>query len=246
MALSKTKAFVLKKIDFRETSVIVRFFSQDFGKISCLFKGIRTEPKKFASTLEPFSLNEVIFYQGTKNELHIASQSDAIDSYQLLRCDLSKVQAATSMLSLVDSLMQPQQAHEPTFFLLKECLDRLEKEPDWEKLVYIFKIKILSCSGFQPHIDSCVSCSAQIGYSQRAYFSSAYGGLLCQKCLSAEKTARPMYRGTLASLQFIQKSNLDEALRLGFNTVIRKELSSLLNTFLQYHLEKELKAFSYV
>lgn len=246
MAICKTQAFILKKSDFRETSFIVRFFSCDFGKISCLFKGVRDEPHKIASTLEPFSLNEVIFYQGAKNELHIASQCDTVDNCDKLRSDLHKVQAALNMLGLVDALMQPEEVNSAVFSLLRDCLGFLVQERDYEKLLCIFKIKILSLSGFQPHIDSCVSCSSAVDYNQRAYFSSARGGLLCQKCSALDKSSRPVYRGTIASLQFIQKNNLQESFRLGLNTIIRKELSSLLDIFLRYHLEKELKSFACV
>ena len=63
MPIHKTDAIVLNKRDFRETSLIVDLFSRDFGRLCGLLKGIRTEPEKFASTLEPFSHNEIIFYR---------------------------------------------------------------------------------------------------------------------------------------------------------------------------------------
>lgn len=241
MSLSRSKAFVLKKIEFRETSLIVRFFSLDFGKVSCLFKGIRTEPEKFASKLELFSLNEVIFYKSTKNELNLASQCDCIDNFDSLRADANKIYTISSMLELVDSLMQPEDTSEATFSLLENCLRCLSKGEDIQKMLLIFKIKMLSLSGFEPRIDSCVICSAGIDYSQKAYFSSRIGGLVCQKCLSRDRAARLIFRGTLASLNFIQKNDLENNLRLGLNTLIKKELSSLLTTFLDYHLEKKLK-----
>ncbi|MEW6009520.1 MAG: DNA repair protein RecO [Candidatus Omnitrophota bacterium] len=245
MSICKTQAFVLKKFDFGETSLIVRFFSKDFGKINCLFKGIRSDAKKFASTLELFSLNDVIFYKSNKNELNVASQCDLLDSFANLRFGLNKLNTATSLISLIDGLMQPHEANIPIFSLLKESLAALKQEQDCEKLLLIFQIKLLSLSGFEPRIDSCVICSNHIEYTQRAYFSSAKGGLLCQKCLPAIKTSRSVYRGTVASLNFIQKNNLAEALRLGLNNIIRKEISSLLATFFAYHLEQQPKSLAY-
>lgn len=245
MSICKTQALVLKKFDFGETSLIVRFFSQDFGKINCLFKGIRKDPKKFASSLELFSLNEVIFYKSNKNELNLASQCDLLDSFAPLRSGLNKMNSATAIISLIDSLMQAEEINTQIFSLLKESLVCLGKEQDWEKLLFIFQIKLLALSGFQPRIDSCVICSNHIEYTQRAYFSAAKGGLSCQKCLPAVKTFRSVYRGTVASLNFIQKNNLDEALRLGLNNIIRKEISSLLGTFFAYHLERQPKSLAY-
>lgn len=244
MAIRKTRAFVLKKSDFRETSLIVRFFSADFGKMTCLFKGIRNEPEKFASSLEPFSLNEVIFYENNKNELNLASQCDCVDNFDSLRSDLNKVYAVTSMLGLIDALMQPQEASAETFSLFHDCLKSLSQNHDFGKILFIFKIKMLTLSGFQPRIDSCVVCANPIDYNQKAFFSSKSGGLLCQKCVKTDRSSRLIFRGTAASLSFIQKNGLENNLRLGLNVTIKKELSSFLDTFLDYHLEKKLKIFS--
>ena len=74
MPIHKTEAVVLRKRDFRETSLIVEFYTREFGKMSGILKGIRSEPQKFASTLEPFSLNEIIFYSKRSSSLHLVSQ----------------------------------------------------------------------------------------------------------------------------------------------------------------------------
>ena len=54
MSIDKAEGFVLSKRDLRETSIIVEFYTKEFGKISGILKGIRTEPEKFASNLELF------------------------------------------------------------------------------------------------------------------------------------------------------------------------------------------------
>ena len=233
----------MKKFDFRETSLIVRFFSEEFGKISCLFKGVRSEPEKIASRLEPFSLNEVIFYKSNKNELNLGSQCDLIESFDSLRADINKVYSISSMLGLIDALMQPEEANAEMFGLLGDCLKLLKQNQDFQKILFIFKIKMLTLSGFQPRIDSCVTCEEPIDYSQKAYFSSKCGGLLCPKCIKQERSARMIFRGTIATLSFIQKNDLENNLRLGLNNIIKKELFSFLEAFLDYHLEKKLKNF---
>ncbi|MBU2541301.1 MAG: DNA repair protein RecO [Candidatus Omnitrophica bacterium] len=246
MSIYKTQAFLIKKDDFRETSLIARFFSQDYGKISCLFKGIRGEPKKFASNLEPFSLNEIIFYKNNRGELNLASQCDCIENYSKIREDINKVYICSFMLDLIDSLMQQEEVSIPLFTLLNDCLRLMSQGQDHHKLLFIFTIKILSLSGFKPHFDSCVSCTSHIDYTKKTYFSSSRGGLLCEKCLEKDRASRLIYRGTIASITYIQNNEIDNNLRLGLNTLIKKELSTLLNKFLKYHLEKELKSSSYI
>lgn len=81
MSIEKSPAIVLKRRDFRETSLIAEFYTRDFGKLSGLLKGIKAEPAKFASTLEPFSHNEIIFYRKSNSSLHLVSQCDSRDNF---------------------------------------------------------------------------------------------------------------------------------------------------------------------
>jgi DNA repair protein RecO (recombination protein O) len=117
-----------------------------------------------------------------------------------------------------------------------------EIEVNWnpEKIITIFKIKILALSGFKPHFDSCLSCDARIiGESK---FSAKLGGLLCHKCYCRDAIARQIFRGTIASILHIEKNNFKNNLTLGLNPQIKKELDLVLNSFLKFHLEKELKS----
>ncbi|MEI6631882.1 MAG: DNA repair protein RecO, partial [bacterium] len=85
MPINKTEAIVLKRDNFRETSLIACFYTRDFGKVSGVLKGIKEEPAKFASTVEPFSYNEIIFYEKRASSLHIISQCDVMENFNLIR-----------------------------------------------------------------------------------------------------------------------------------------------------------------
>src|SRR3989338_2370005 len=59
----KTEAIVLKSFAFRETSRIATFFTKDYGKVKGVLKGIRSNPRKFGSYLDKFSVNDIVYYQ---------------------------------------------------------------------------------------------------------------------------------------------------------------------------------------
>jgi DNA repair protein RecO (recombination protein O) len=99
---------------------------------------------------------------------------------------------------------------------------------------------MLALSGFKPHFDSCVSCGGRIlGQSK---FSLLLGGLLCPQCFPKDLTSRIIFRGTVASILHIEKNDFKNNLNLGMNPQIKKELDIILNAFLNFHLEKELKS----
>jgi DNA repair protein RecO (recombination protein O) len=240
MSIHKTEAIVLSRFNFRETSLIAYFFTRDHGKVSGLLKGIRAEPRKFASTVEPFSHNEIIFYRKRNSDLHLVSQCDARDNCEAIRQDITKTTMASFMMELISVVMPQEDKNEEVFDLSANCLKELKSTITPERILTIFKIKMLALSGFKPHFDSCVSCGIRIlGQSK---FSLALGGLLCEKCCVKDPAARLIFRGTIATILHIEKNDLHANLKLGMNPQIKKELDMILNAFLNYHLEKELKS----
>jgi len=102
----------------------------------------------------------------------------------------------------------------------------------------IFKIKLLDFIGFKPHLDSCVSCNNKI--ISQAKFSLKLGGLLCERCLSKDFKSRSVFRGTVASILYIEKNCFADVFRLGMNKAIKKELNHVLDLFLEFHLDKKM------
>jgi DNA repair protein RecO (recombination protein O) len=240
MAINKTEAIVLNRRDFRETSVIADFYTRDFGKMAGLLKGIRQEPGKFASTVEPFSYNEIVFYQKRNSALHLVAQCDLRQDFYNLKKDLTKLSLCSIITELVDEVMAPEDKNEGVFDLLLDTLKEIDVSNNPHKITLLFKIKCLALSGFKPHFDSCVTCGAKINGDSK--FSTSLGGLLCFKCLKKDPGARSIFRGTIATVLYIQKNDFKTNLNLGLNPQIKKELEIIVNAFLNFHLEKQLKS----
>lgn len=242
--IQKAEGFVLKTYNFRETSKIAVFYSREHGKIQGLLKGIRKEPKKFAANLEPASLNDLIFYRSRSSALHLVSQCDLKEDFINLRSDLKKSISASYALDLINTIMPSEDKNEGVFNLLYLFLKTLAVSKEPEKLNFIFQIKLLSLSGFKPHLDSCVVCGSAL--NQKANFSHYLGGLICKDCAFKDKSALPILKGTVASILHIEKSTWQESLRLGISQAIAKELNSILNSFLVFHLEKPVKPLRFI
>ena len=238
--ICRDEAIVLKTRDFRETSKIAVFYSKKFGKISGLFKGIRKDPRKFASNLEFLSINEIIFYKKRFSELHLVSQCDFKKGFSYLKSDIVKFGLANFCVELVYSIMPQEDAHPEIYDLLVNFLDSLENTNLLQKLVYNFILKTLTLSGFQPHLESCISCKKSI--ENQAFFSNRFGGLLCSKCSYRDEQCESVLAGTIATILFLQNSNWPDSLRLDILPSIDKQLGKLLFSFLNFHLEKKFKS----
>jgi DNA repair protein RecO (recombination protein O) len=236
----KTEGIVLKTFDLRETSRIATFFTRDFGKVKGVLKGIRKDPKKFGSNIEKFSVNDIVYYQHRNSDLHLVSHCDMKDFFSGLRRDLERMTAASYASELIDTLMPAEEQNLEIYDLMQMFLKSLQSTPDVSKLVQTFQIKILSLSGFQPHLETCVSCRKNVADAPR--FSLALGGLLCGVCQDSAPETTPISLGAVASILHIQRNNWDDALRLGMAPFIKKELKYILNHFLVFHLERQLRS----
>ena len=242
--IRKAEGVVLRTRDFRETSRIATFFTREHGKIRGILKGIRKDHRKFGSNLDKFSINDIVYYWHANSDLHLVGQCDLKEFFFPIRRDIKRSMAAQYILELMDVIMPLEEENEEVYGLAMNFLETLQTITDINKLVHIFQIKILYLSGFRPHLDSCLVCEKRISGPVR--FSRHMGGLICAECKTADPSAGPISRGTIASILHVEKSNWEGSLRLGFSQPIKKELKSVLNNFLVFHLEKDLKSEKYL
>src|SRR3989338_3791400 len=102
MSATKTYAFVLNTQDYRDTSLLGDFYTRDHGRIRGIVKGIRDTRARFGSTLEPFSLNEILFYKRKRGgDLHLVTQVDMMDEFPGVRDDLERLAAGAYCIELL-------------------------------------------------------------------------------------------------------------------------------------------------
>ncbi len=235
MAITKTEAIVLKTFDFRETSRIAHFFSVDYGRINGILKGIRKDPRKFASTLEPFSCNEIIFYPSRSSSLHLVSHCDLKHNFSRIRQDLKAFAYASYLTELLAKLLPLEEKNPEVYNLAFSSLEEINVGQDSEKVLRVFLIRLLKLIGFRPRVDECVSCGKDA--QGEVYFNYRRGGLLCRTCNKNDIYSSGILGGTIASMLHLEAASWQEALRLGLNQKVKEELNQLLRSFMEFHLQ---------
>lgn len=244
MAIISTQAVILKAFDFRETSKIAVFFTLDHGKVTGVLKGIRKNPKKFGSSLERFSVNDIVYYPYRNSDIHLVSQCDMRSFFYPVRQDLKKSIAASYAMELIFRMMPPEMVNRRIYHLLTHYLAELEQCRDVDRLVKVFQIKSLNFSGFRPHLDACLHCRKKV-YG-KASFSMKEGGLICPDCQHGDKTLSPISPGTVATILNIEKSSWRNSQKIQLTKVSREELKYILNNFLVFHLGKKINSAKYL
>lgn len=140
--------------------------------------------------------------------------------------------------------MPVEQQNAEVYRLMRDFLRDAQTVCDISKLVHMFQIKILSLSGFRPHLESCVRCATVITAGAR--FNLRLGGLVCARCEDAAGEAMAISKGAVASILHIQKEPWGQAVRLGVSAPIKQELKYVLNHFLVFHLDRHLRSTQFL
>ncbi|MDD5070394.1 MAG: DNA repair protein RecO [Candidatus Omnitrophica bacterium] len=231
--IKKDLGFVLKRYNFRETSLIAHIYTENYGKITGILKGFYTMKKEFSTPLDNYSLNEFIFYP-KKTEIWLVSYADLVSDYSFLRTDLVKIHVAAVIFDVIDRVMQIWDKNQAVFNLVKECLTYLRCREE-RKLLYIFLIKFLTLAGVKPHLNSCLNCHDDLDCD--VYFSISKGGLFCSKCLYGIRDIQRIGKETISCLRYIQRTEFPYLWRLSPSYKSEEEIFFILKGFIAYHLD---------
>lgn len=154
MAIQKTDAVLLKKKDLRETSLILTFFTRDFGKVNGVLKGARGSRAR--SNINPlfFNLGQIIFYEKKKSDLFIISQCETHEIFLNILKDWERASVAYYILELLDVFTEPGEKIEALFEDLSNSLRSLDSKKDATAIARLFEVKLLLALGLWPGSES--------------------------------------------------------------------------------------------
>ena len=239
MAIQKTEAMILKTMPFRSTSLIVTFFTRNFGKIRGIIKGVRQEGEMRGGIFELFSRIEIIYYEKTRSDLHLVTESFLLDSYTALHGSLESIAYAGYFSDLVDQVSEIHDPHEAIFNLLEFAYAYLSCVPG-PRMARLFEIKLLHEIGWLPHLENCLNCGTDV--LKEGYFSSRQGSLLCANCAPKFPDAKPLNAEPLSILRHYVQNEMDACLKLSVSRAAETELELFMSRFLLERLNKPLKS----
>ena len=240
MGLHTTDIIVLRKYPFRETSVVISCLSDRFGKLKGLVKGLRQQPNRYHSAMEPLTVNRIVFYDTLTSSLHLISQCDLLDPLDSLQRDLETMRTAAHCVDLADTVLALEEPQPLIYQLLRDTLGRLSLDPSGRVLLRVhFVTRLLRLIGFQPQLDTCVGCGTSVEVEE-GFWSVSEGGLLCVRCHSQDPRAESVNPETLKALKLLAQSDAPVAM----DDSLVQLLSRRLDAFLQWRLDRPLKTLS--
>ncbi|MBV8879531.1 MAG: DNA repair protein RecO, partial [Planctomycetaceae bacterium] len=121
----RTSAVCLHKVDFSETSQVLRFFTAEAGKINCIAKGSKRKKSAFLAPFELLSVYDLIRIEKRPGTLDILTKAERVRSFTQLRATYPSYVAACYAAEFVDEFSPEGQPIEGLYEQLIQVLERL-------------------------------------------------------------------------------------------------------------------------
>ena len=162
-----SETYVLRTYPFRESDLIVSFFTRDQGKLRGVAHRARKPKSNFGSGLERLSLVNLSYSQKETRELVNLNSCDLLQSQFDLLDSFDASVALDYIAEICEQLLPPHEPNERFFRLLAAILDHMhERAPGsiWTAITY-FSLWATRLSGFLPdlsdHPDRTLSGSSR-------------------------------------------------------------------------------------
>ncbi|MEW6381304.1 MAG: DNA repair protein RecO [bacterium] len=246
MSLERINGIILKSIKYSDTDRIITAYTQEYGKIQCIAKRARKQKSNFTSSIDLLTHAELVIVKKGVQNIYSLREAVIIQSYHRLYDDPPRLYTAFYMAELIEELTPAEDRKPEILALILRQLDMLQKGEDREKLTLIFEVRLLALLGYQPQLEKCLFCSTP-PVSSKIGFIPSMGGIVCQSCCRKKRISCPDI--SLGSLNFLRqavKFQLAKTDRLYLTAANRKELMSLLHSFIMYHLAKEIRSYRFL
>jgi DNA repair protein RecO (recombination protein O) len=191
MAAEKTRAIILKVVEFSETSCIVTLFTEDFGKVGALAKGARRPKGPFEGAIDLLALIRIVFLRKSSDALDLLTEAKLERRFRSAQRELARLYAGYYVAELLTELTERGDPHPALFQAADRTLHALDTGAPLAETIVRFETVALKEVGHLPSLDTCVICGRPVAATGRVPFGMIAGGVLCDQC-------RPGRRGVVS------------------------------------------------
>ena len=237
MKIEKVEGIVINEKDFGETSKIIDIFTLEHGVISVMAKGV----KKLKSTLRGVASKLTygyfhIYYK--EGKISTLIEADIINSFKLIRSDLSKMSYAGFICELTNQVVKQEIGEDDgkeVYNLFIASLIKINEGFDPLIITNILELKLLPFLGVNPIIDECAVCGDTISI---VTISADKFGYLCKDCRKGEYIVSDK---TVKFIRLFYYVDISKISKLDISDKVKYEINHFIDEFYDKHTGLYLK-----
>jgi DNA repair protein RecO (recombination protein O) len=150
--LHKTKGIVISFVKYKETSIIVKIYTEAFGIQTYIENGVRsTKGKNKIALFQPLTLLDLVVYHDTKKEINRISEIKCLYPYHTITVDIKKSSIGIFINEVLNNSLKEHSENIPLFNFLEDSLKYLDQhEEQIENFHLYFLINYCFYLGFGP------------------------------------------------------------------------------------------------
>ena len=233
-AIIRTEAFVLRAIEYGETSQIVTLFTEEKGKITVMAKGARRPKSVFGASLQPMAYTQVVFYYKPTRSMQILSESALVEPFHALHRSLEKITIGLRVVELLRALLEEEAPHPTVFALTRQVLRRIDAAPARAGNVWsYFQLRLATELGVAPSVDR----SAVSEVPDEGGLLTLDSGAVIPAHPPQHATVRRASRAALRAYAVFARAELDDVMRMHLDPALRREVEQLVDEYMRYQFE---------
>ena len=150
--IQNATGLILRTLPLTETSLIVRWLTPEFGRISTVARGARRPKSPFQGKLDLFYEADFSFSRSRHSDLHALREAGLRATHAALREDVLKLSRAAYAAALIEQATETETPLPGVFELLRRFLDALCRQKPAAQLVFAFELKLLRELGLNPDL----------------------------------------------------------------------------------------------
>ena len=156
-----SKAIVLNKRNFGDTSLICSLYTGEQGKISIIAKGARSKKNPHSAILQPLNYIDLVYYYKNKRNIQTLKEASLIKNHTNLHSSYENFLYALTIVDILNSINLENNPCDIIFRLVLQSVKKITKSQINDLIIYyvFFQIKLLIYLGYQPNWQYCLTCN---------------------------------------------------------------------------------------
>ena len=175
-------AIVLHAFNYSESSRILRLATREAGVQTVMARGARASQRRFGSAVDLFAEGEVQFEVRPGRDMHTLTRFDVVRSRAALGGSLERFDGASALTEVMLRVAGDDDTPADAFDALQSGLDAIASDAAPTVATIAATWQLLASLGFEPALESCVQCDAEVAPTADVSFNAELGGVLCAAC----------------------------------------------------------------
>ena len=251
MSQIKTTGLIIKLCNLNDNDRIFTVLTKDYGKISVIGKGVRSQKHKCFSAMQLFCLSDFVFEKTTG--MYYPVSASVKENFFNIRNSVEKVSLATYITDIVNAIPDEFPIEDDYFRFILNSLYLISKidvsSGDYIENILkykcVFELKTVCENGYSPLCSKCGVCNSTKNIK---YFDVTQGASVCDTC--GEKNSNSILYQIDNNLHRIiyqiTNSDLRSVFSLDFKGVNMYNLSKITEEYLLSQMEIGLSSLEYL